>query len=156
MSKQSILFYFLLVAALLGFSTVQAQTAYEWDDYGLSFSVPAGFKASASTGDKFEGSAERAGLTLFGLYPIADANLTMENLEDFLVAMASESGMQVDEASEIEFNGFYGYYAEGDIEGIPTFFACMLDPDGELNFIITILHNNADVAIKVVRSIQKM
>lgn len=134
--------------------TAQAQTDYTWESYGLSFTVPAGFKETANTDEKFEGSSEGAKVHLFGIYPINDANLTQDNLEEALIEMAAASGMDVEDADEIEFNGFSGLYAEGEIEGVPTFFACMLDPNGELNFIVTIVHNNADAAIKIMKSIK--
>jgi hypothetical protein len=141
------------VLSLFVLSAVQAQTDYTWETYGLSFTVPAGFSETANTDEKFEGTSDKAQIHLFGIYPINDVNLTEENLEEALIAMAAESGMDVQEAAEIEFNGFSGMYAEGEIEGVPTFFACMLDPNGELNFIVTIVHNNADAAIKIMKSI---
>ncbi len=133
--------------------TAQAQTDYTWESYGLSFTVPAGFSETTNTDEKFEGKSDKAKVHLFGIYPINDANVTPDNLKEALIEMAAASGMEVQDANEIEFNGFSGLYAEGEIEGVPTFFACMLDPNGELNFIVTIVHNNADAAIKIMKSI---
>lgn len=134
--------------------TAQAQTDYTWESYGLSFTVPAGFSETANTDEKFEGKSDKAKVHLFGIYPINDANVTQDNLKEALIEMAAASGMEVQDANEIEFNGFSGLYAEGEIEGVPTFFACMLDPNGELNFIVTIVHNNADAAVEIMKSIK--
>ncbi|MCS6834100.1 MAG: hypothetical protein NZ521_11040, partial [Flammeovirgaceae bacterium] len=70
--------------------------------------------------------------------------------------MAKEAKMKVQDTQGIEFNGFKGRYAEGTIEGVPSFFCCILDPDSDNNFIITIVHNNTDAAIKLMKSIKKM
>ncbi|WP_027002632.1 hypothetical protein [Hugenholtzia roseola] len=152
-------FSFALLVAIFSFSfqSAKAQTTYTWEDYSLEFTVPAGFQETANSGEKFEGKSDRAGIFLFGLYPLSDASITSDNLADMLVELAAETGMEVGEAEAISFNGFEGYYAEGEIEGVPTFFACMLDPEGETNFIISILHNNAtDTAVKIVTSIHKL
>lgn len=140
--------------SFLVISSATAQTDYTWESYGLSFTVPAGFSETSSTDEKFEGKSEAAKIHLLGLYPINDANLTQENLEEALIEMAAASGMEVQDANEIEFNGFSGLYAEGEIEGVPTFFACMLDPNGELNFIVTIVHHNTDAAVAILKSVK--
>jgi hypothetical protein len=134
-----------------------AQTSYTWDSYGLEFTVPAGFKVTASSGEKFEGEAARSKITLFGLYPIKDASLTIDNTQEAVQLMATEAGMSKrGMASDyIEFNGFKGYYAEGTIQGINTFFAIMIDEDSDTNFIVTVMHDNTDAAIKIVKSIHK-
>ncbi len=154
MKKVSVLVMALFFTVLCNFSA-SAQEEYTWDDYGLKFSVPSDFKESTSDGEKFEGSSNRGKIYLFGLYPIKDENITNDNLAEAVNAMAKESKMKVTDAHEIDFNGFEGYCAEGTIEGKPAFFACMLDPNGDLNFIITLLHDNADAAIKLVKSIKK-
>ena len=141
------------VISLFIFGAAQAQTDYTWESYGLSFTVPAGFSETANTDEKFEGKSDKAKIHLFGIYPINDANVTEDNLLEALIEMAAASGLNVEDADEIEFNGFKGLYAEGEIEGIPTFFACMLDPNGELNFIVSIVHNNADAATNIMKSI---
>ncbi len=143
-----------LIISLFVFGAAQAQTDYTWESYGLSFTVPAGFTETESNDEKFEGKSDAAKVHLLGLYPISDANITEDNLKEALIEMATASGMEVQDADHIEFNGFKGLYAEGEIEGIPTFFACMLDPNGELNFIVTIVHNNADAAIAIMKSIK--
>ncbi|WP_338812548.1 hypothetical protein V9L05_14250 [Bernardetia sp. Wsw4-3y2] len=142
------------ILSLFVFDAAQAQTDYTWESYGLSFTVPAGFSETANTDEKFEGKSDNAQIHLFGIYPINDASLTEDNLKEALIEMAAASGMDVEDADAIEFNGFSGLYAEGEIEGVPTFFACMLDPNGELNFIVTIVHNNADAALNIMKSIQ--
>jgi hypothetical protein len=143
-----------LILSIFVFGVAQAQTDYTWESYGLSFTVPAGFAETESNDEKFEGKSDRAKIHLFGLYPISDANITEDNLLEALIEMAAASGLNVEEADKIEFNGFSGLYAEGEIEGIPTFFACMLDPNGEVNFIVSIVHNNADAAIAIMKSIK--
>jgi hypothetical protein len=146
----------LFAAILFSFQSAKAQTAYTWEDYGLQFTVPAGFQETASSGEKFEGKSEGQGIFLFGLYPLSDASLTSDNLAEMLVELAAETGMKVGEADAISFNGFEGYYAEGEIEGLPAFFACMLDPEGETNFVISIIHENAVAVVNIVTSIKKM
>ena len=144
-----------LILSIFVFGAAQAQTDYTWEGYGLAFTVPDGFTETTSTDEKFEGKSDAAKVHLFGIYPISDANITQDNLKEALIEMAAASGMEVQDADHIEFNGFSGLYAEGEIEGVPTFFACMLDPNGELNFIVTILHNNAEAAIAIMKSITK-
>ena len=69
------------------------------------------------------------------------------------VTAANPNVVYVVSANESD-NGFKGLYEEGEIEGVPTFFACMLDKNGELNFIVTIVNNNADAAIAIMKSIK--
>ncbi len=152
--KLSLFSIFMLFLALV--NDLKAQTPYTWDDYGLKFSVPAGFVELESTGEKFEAKCDKSKIVLFGLYPIADESVTKQNLIELLKDVAKDSGMAVGQAKEIKFNGFEGVYAEGTIEGTPTFIACMLDPNGDLNFIVTVMHQNTEMAIKLVKSIQKM
>lgn len=151
------LFLIFILLTFVAFNA-QAQEDYTWDDYGLKFSVPTGFKVTQNSSDKFEGEAVRAKITLFGLYPIADENVTEETTMQAVEAMAKEAGMNIRtiDKGAIEFNGFKGSYAEGKIEGISTFFAVMLDESSDLNFIVTVLHDNTDAAIKLIKSIKKM
>jgi hypothetical protein len=153
--KKSILFFVAILFTAL-WNNVQAQQEYTWDDFGLKFSVPTGFVEVENTGEKFEGKCEKSKIFLFGLYPVADENVTKENLKEALKGMAKESGMTVQATKDINFNGFEGAYAEGTIQGTPAFFACMLDPNGDLNFIVSVLHQNTDAAVKLIKSIQKM
>jgi hypothetical protein len=154
MSKLISLFIFILFFAFG--SSLKAQTLYTWDDFGLKFSVPAGFTEMENTGDKFEGKCDKSKIFLFGLYPIADENVTKQDLVAELKAFAKESGMAVKETKEIKFNGFEGVYAEGTVEGTPSFVAFMLDPNGDLNFIVSALHQNTEATVRLIRSIQKM
>lgn len=154
--KNRLYFPLIFAVCMLFATTANAQNPYDWTDYGLSFSVPADFKETASDGEKFEGEAKKSKIHLFGLYPIEDENVTKENLVEVLKMMAKESGMNVEEAEEIKFNGFEGVYGEGTIEGIPTFMACMLDPKGSLNFIVTIMHQNTNGAVALLKSIKKI
>ena len=147
--------FFVIVFFVAVWNNAQAQE-YTWDDYGLKFTVPAGFVEEANTGEKFEAKCEKSKIYLFGLYPILDENITKQNLLEVLKATAKESGMAMTQAKEIKFNGFEGIYAESTIEGTPTFIACMLDPNGDLNFIVTVMHQNTDAAVKLIKSIKKM
>lgn len=144
--------------AILFAAQAHAQTVYEWDDFGLKFTVPPGFKETANNDEKFEGESARAKITLFGLYPLADENVTEQNTMQAVKAMAAEAGMDKStlETGKIEFNGFKGAYAEGTINGHEAFFAVMLDPESDLNFIVSVIHDNADAAIALVKSIKKM
>jgi hypothetical protein len=147
----------LLIAFSLFILQAKAQTNYTWDEYNLEFAVPAGFKVSANTSEKFEGEAARSKVTLFGLYPIKDESLTVDGTADAVKTLANEAGMAKGMASDyIEFNGFKGHYAEGTVQGINTFFAVMMDEESDLNFIVTVMHDNTDAAIKLVKSIHKL
>jgi hypothetical protein len=146
----------LLMLCMLNLTNANAQTEYSWDSYGLEFTVPAGFQEISSTGEKFEGKAERAGILLFGLYPIEDNTLMVKDMKDLAYKIAEDTEMDIDDSNDLEFNGFKGYYVEGTLNGVDTFFACMLDPEGDLNFIITVMHRDAQAAIKLIKSIHKL
>ncbi|MCS6820958.1 MAG: hypothetical protein NZ551_03730 [Microscillaceae bacterium] len=139
----------------LTFSIAQT-TDYTWDEYGLKFSVPVGFEETANDETHFEGKCEKSKIILFGLYPIKSNQITKSNLKDAFNSMTKEANMTVDEIQNISFNGFEGIYAEGKINNVEAFFACMLDPMGDLNFIVSVLHDNVDAAVKIVKSIKKV
>ncbi|GAB4339652.1 MAG: hypothetical protein OHK0038_18890 [Flammeovirgaceae bacterium] len=156
--KKSIFASFVAVFMLLISTQIQAQALeqWTWKDYNLSFSIPKGFKVETSTGKEFSGKCESSKIHFFSITPYQDSKVTEENLKEAIGIMAKEAKMRVSETKHIEFNGFKGYYAEGTIEGLPAFFCCILNPNDDNNFIITILHENTDAAVKVIKSIKPM
>lgn len=156
MLKKSILSPFFVVLLMSTIFHIQAQEQWTWNDYNLTFTTPAGFKVEKSTGEEFSGKSDRSKIYLFAIYPVKDENITEENLGEAVQIMASEARMNVQDMQNISFNGFTGKYAEGTIEGVPSFFCCILDPDSDNNFIISIVHNNTDAAIKLMKSIKKI
>jgi hypothetical protein len=158
MFKKSILASFITVMMLLIGVQAQAQALEEWnwEDYNLKFSIPKGFKVETSTGEEFSGKCDAAKIHFFSITPFQDGEVNEDNLKEAVGVMAKEAKMRVTETKPIEFNGFKGYYAEGTLEGFPAFFCCVLNPNDDNNFIITILHNNTDAAVKVIKSIKPM
>ncbi|AFM03449.1 hypothetical protein Fleli_1001 [Bernardetia litoralis DSM 6794] len=143
------------ILSLIVFGSVQAQTNHTWESYGLSFTVPADFSEITNTDNKFEGKSDEAQINLLGLYPINAESLTEDNLQESFIDMAAAYGMAIEGGEEIKINGFTGLYTETELEDVPAFFACMLDPNGEVNFIVIIVHNNnAEKAINIMESIQ--
>jgi hypothetical protein len=158
MFKKSIFASIITMLMLLIGIQAQAQSleAWTWDDFNLSFSVPKGFKVETSSGEEFSGKCEASKIHYFSITPYQDGEVTEANLKEAIGVMTKEAKMRVTETKPIEFNGFKGYYSEGTMEGLPAFFCCVLNPNDDNNFIITILHENTDAAVKIMKSIKPM
>lgn len=125
----SICFIFVLLSA-------SAQVTFDWDDQGISFTLPNDFVV-VNDGE-FEFEAEGDGME-FGLYVFNDDELDADDVADLTFELASSLDLEeVDDAEEIELNGFLGAYVLGYLDGDAIFLLGLMDPDTDTNFYATV------------------
>lgn len=143
---------FLLLAGLLALPVVHAQTEMVWDEYGLGFTLPRGMRVVENDGDVFSAESDELYLTIV---PITDETLTPEDLEDAVVAMATELDYdRLTDVDALELNDLYGYYVEGSKDGVKAVVIALLDKQSASNYLVVIVYTREarNRAIKLAQS----
>lgn len=129
---------FTVILFVVGTATALAQQDFEWEKYGLAFTLADDFKVTANTDESFEASGD--GME-FGVYTWENPNLTQEDLGDLIVELAGDIELSiVDDADYIELNQLKGAYVEGYKDGSRIFVMGMMDPDSEANFFALVTY----------------
>jgi hypothetical protein len=150
---------FLLPLFLLLSVNINAQQNYEWEEYGISFSLADDFRETKN--DYTEFSADGDGMSV-SIIPFNDASIDQGDITSFVLNTAASLNLdRVDDVSLIEFNGFQGGYAEGVQDGITLFMMGLIDPNSETNFFVIITfaegdHNAVEEGVAICQSIQKL
>ena len=143
---------------LLSFQSV-AQQSYTWEDYGISFSLADDFKETVSTGEEFSAAGDGMDMTII---PFSDETIDDTDITAYTMSIAASLKLgRIDAVSTINFNGFKGGYAEGELDGAKIFLMGVIDPNSDTNFfvIITFLdgdENAIEEAINICKSIKKI
>jgi hypothetical protein len=138
---------------------VQAQQAYTWEEYGISFSLADDF--SETKNDLSEFSADGDGMSM-SILPFKDSSIDESDITGFVMTAAASLELdRIDDVNTIEFNGFKGGYAEGVQNGVTIFMMGLIDPDSDTNFFIIIAfeegdRNAIDEGIAICRSVRKL
>ena len=149
----------LLFVAIFFSLTTYAQQEYEWDDYGLAFTLPDDFEETASSDEVFE--AEGDGMA-FSLTVFKDASLTEDDIVEFTLMIADEIDMDVaDDADLVDINGYIGAYVLGMKDGVAFYILGMIDPDSDTNFYAVVAFDDEDDiadedAVEILLSIREM
>jgi len=158
MKSKSYIFILLLIS-FFSFSTVNAQAQetadWEWDQYGISFSTPEGFKIKECTDTQLQGSVH--GLKL-SVTPFSDMGVSEDMLEDYTIQMATDQNFQeLSDTEELELNGYSATYIAGTKNGKSALLMVMLDEEELNNFIVTITFpsNQKEDAINILESFSK-
>jgi hypothetical protein len=130
--------FFGAVAAMLLMSmSAVAQTKFEWKQYGLSFSVPSGFKVTKNTETAFEASNSKMQLNI----EVFDHDGVSEDvLGEILGNMAVELEMEDAEIGELRLTTLEGAYIEGTVSGTGTILVLLLDTDSNIALLSTIVY----------------
>lgn len=148
-----------LAISMLCIGQVSAQQYYEWDEYGISFTLADDFVEERNDGEEF--SAQGDGMSM-SIFPFKDASIDDSDIAAYVIDIASSLDLEeVDDVDLIKLNYFKGGYVEGYKDGARIFLLGMIDPNSETNFFVVITfadddQNAVDEAISIVSSINKL
>lgn len=151
--------FILFISAFLFLQSANAQQVYNWDEYGISFTLADDFKETVNNIEEF--SATGDGMEL-AIIPFKDETIDDADINAYTMSIAASLKLQrVDDISVIDINGFKGGYAEGVLDGAKIFIMGLIDPTSDTNFfvIITFLDQDENAtaeAVNICTSIKKM
>ncbi len=130
--------FLLLTGWLLALPSLTAQTDMIWEDFGLGFRLPPGMVITENDGETF--TAENDDLVL-SIVPVKDRSFTEDDLADAVIAMADELEYdEITDAHELELNDLYGFYVEGDKDGVQAVVIALMDTLSANNYLAVIAY----------------
>ncbi len=123
-----LLFAALFISSQLAYSQ---EVVYNWEDYGVSFSVPKTHKLLKNTADEFESGDD---LTWLQMYPFKDASVTAKEMVEGIVQSA---GMKVMKEGAYKSGGYDGYWILSQSPKYPDWeywYIGFIDPNSDTNF----------------------
>ena len=151
--------FILFISAFLFLQSANAQQVYNWDEYGISFTLADDFKETVNNIEEFSASGDGMELVII---PFKDETIDDTDINAYTMSIAASLKLQrVDDISTIDINGFKGGYAEGVLDGAKIFIMGLIDPTSDTNFfvIITFLdqdENATKESVNICTSIKKM
>lgn len=151
--------FILFISAFLFLQSANAQQVYNWDEYGISFTLADDFKETVNNIEEFSASGDGMELVII---PFKDETIDDTDINAYTMSIAASLKLQrVDDINTIDINGFKGGYAEGVLDGAKIFIMGLIDPTSDTNFfvIITFLdqdENATKEAVNICTSIKKM
>lgn len=155
---------FLLPAAFLLLFSVEclhAQTAYEWDYYGIGFEVASDFDIVANNQSEFT-AVSSDGLISVSLMPWSDASIDLDHLADATLQLAGELAT-FDQATVngdfVDLGDLEGYFivaATSDYQSYDFLLvALLIDTESDTNLVVAIgfEEGNEDEAIDILSSV---
>lgn len=137
-SMKKIQFLTLLTVLLISTFQLSAQTAMEWEDHGIGFTVPDDFSVITNNGEEYTAVNEYLFLSMA---PIQDETITEDNLASAVVQMAVEMRYDVvDEANSIDIDDFTGYYVKGQLDGAHAVVMALMDRESSTNLLVIIAY----------------
>ncbi len=150
--KNKVILLFAL-ASLAAF-TAEAQS-YQWDTYGIGFTVTDDFVVQTNTDEQFY-AVSSDGLIDVNVIPWSDASVNKSNLEAALIDFVNEElNIRAElDGDEIKLNDFDGYFIVAAYEGDMLLVAFLLDTQSATNLIVQIgfEEGNEDEAIDILTS----
>lgn len=123
-----------LLLLFFGFSaeTATAQTTlYNWDSYGVQFSVPSTHKVKQSSGTAFESGDN---LTWIEMYPFKDYSATAKGM---IQTITTQNNYNVISEGAYKSGGYDGYWIRCSTSKHPTWLFWVIgfiDPESDTNF----------------------
>lgn len=150
--KSTLLSLFSLFCLL---NLASAQTEYEWDAYGIGFSVTDDFMVSTNSEDAFRAVSSDGKIDI-AIYPWLDETVSEDDLEDALIDYADDILDSVDDidADALTIQDFVGYYLVAAADEEMLLMAFMLDKLSDTNAVvqITFEQGNEEEAIDILSS----
>ncbi|MDH6358440.1 hypothetical protein [Parabacteroides sp. PF5-9] len=129
----------LVLSSFLLTLNVNTFQKFEWEQYGLSFSVPADFKRVGNNKESFEAKNDNIHLAI----EVFDyKGVSAENMGEILGGMANDAGMQNAEFGELVLTTLEGAYIEGTVGGINMIFVALMDTDSNVALLASITYIN--------------
>jgi hypothetical protein len=138
---------------------LNAQQAYVWEAYGISFTLADDFEEVVNNDEEF--SAVGDGMEM-AILPFSDENIDNSDIVAYTIEVGNSLDLErVDNVNVIKLNGFKGAYVEGMADGEKIFLMGLIDPDSDTNFfvIITFLDDDENAiqeAINICKSFKKI
>lgn len=130
-------FLFLVISILLIHANVNAQQQFEWEQYGLSFSVPSNFRVLVNTAESFEAQNNHVYLRI----ELLDyEGLSPEFMGTLLGEMANVSGMVDATVGELALTTLEGAYIEGIIDDTNVVYTILMDTESNLALLSSIVY----------------
>jgi len=136
---------FTMLFCFLAFTSAQlsmAQTIkYNWEKYGVSFSIPSTHQLKKSTADEFESGDN---LTWLQMYPFQDASETAKGM---IEKVAGEGGYVIESEGAYQSGGYDGYWVRCKSESYPEWMFWLvgfIDPNSPTNFYTIIWWKKGD------------
>lgn len=124
------------------FNQTKAQTTnYNWDSYGLSFTVPSTHEVKQSGSAEFESGDNK---TWIEIYPYKDYSATPQSMIDKVV---STEGFAIESKGDYSSGKFKGRWVRATTPKHPTWkfwVIGFIDPDSDVNFYTIIWWKKGD------------
>ena len=123
--------------------TANAQSVNQWDNQSIAFELPDDFVPTLIDDQSFE--AEGDGME-FGIYEFLDNEIDEGDIVDFTILLAASLDLDyVDDAYEIDLDGFLGAIIEGAIGEDAVILLGIIDPDSDANYYVVITFFDDDL-----------
>lgn len=150
---------FIVVLFIFSSFMTFAQQNYNWEEYGISFTLADDFKETVNNMEEFSATGDGMELSII---PFKDNTIDDSDITTYTMAVAASLNLErIDDVNTINVNGFKGGYAEGAQNGTKIFVMGLIDPNSETNFFVMIVFQDEDAnaveeAINICKSIKKM
>lgn len=143
------------------FTTISAQTAFEWDYHGIGFEVASDFRVQVNNQSEFT-AVSSDGIIAVTLMPWADASVTFDDLAEATLDVAAElasfdrSAVDGDAIDLGDLKGYFVVAATDDYHSYDFILvSLLLDVQSETNIVVAIgfMDGNEDEAIDILASI---
>ncbi len=145
--------FFLFLGILT--SNLLAQSAFQWDAYGVGFEVTDDFEVITNNSEEFAAISSDE-LIEIQILPFADPDVDEDDLDEMVLDYLVEIVGDVDdfEADDLEIDSYIGSYVVAAAEDQMILAAFMLDTDSDTNIIVQLLfeEGNEDEAIEILSS----
>ena len=105
-----------------------------WDEEGLGFKLESGMVVTENDGEVYSAESDELHLNIL---PSLDTSIKYGDLRDFKVNMANELQQEkLSDAGDLSLGDLYGYYIEGEKEGVKAVIAAMMYDQSAGNYIV--------------------
>ncbi|MES2766315.1 MAG: hypothetical protein V4642_10620 [Bacteroidota bacterium] len=145
-----------LTAAFSLMSFAPEDQTYTWEYYKIEVTVPDDFKVSKNTDTEFDMEGDGMSLMMY----VFEENIAKADMDDATIKAANEMKLQnINQATELSYNGFEGYFVEGTLDGERVTFAGLVNPKSHTNLFVAITFrdddkNAEDAAFEILNTIK--
>lgn len=147
---------FCLTATFSLMSFAPVEQTYTWEDYKVEVSVPDDFKVTKNTDTEFEMDGDGMSLMMY----VFEEDVAKEDMDAATIKAAKEMKLKdINQATELSYNGFEGYFVEGTLDGARVMFAGLINPKNQTNLFVAITFQDDDenaetAAFKILNTIK--
>jgi hypothetical protein len=132
---------FCLAASFAFMSFAPLDQTYTWEDYKVEVTVPDDFKVTKNTDTEFEMDGDGMSLLMY----VFEEDIAKEDMDAATIDAAKGMKLQnINQATELSYNGFEGYFVEGSLDGSRVMFAGLINPKSQTNMFVVITFQDND------------